>query len=82
MKATIYAALCYRTRVVTGPRQRRPCGMTEAFLPLPSISLRLSIEILKYNPREGNVALHVEVIASVMTYLPSHIASFDSFFLP
>jgi hypothetical protein len=44
MKAIIYAALCYRSRqVVIGPRQRRPCGMTEAFLPLPGYSLYLSM---------------------------------------
>jgi hypothetical protein len=45
---------------------------------LPEISLRLSIEMHKYNPREGNVALHVEVIASVMTYLPSRMTSSES----
>jgi hypothetical protein len=68
MKATIYAVLCYHTRVVTRPRQRRLCGMTEAFLPLPGVSLQLSVEMHKNETQERKCRVHVEVIASVVTY--------------
>jgi hypothetical protein len=68
MKATVYAALCYRRQVVTRPQQRRLCGMTEASLPLPNLSLQLSVEMHKYKTQETKCRVHVEVIASVMTY--------------
>jgi hypothetical protein len=73
MKATIYAVICYRRQVVTRLRQRRLCGMTEAFLPLPIVSLQLSIEIHENETQERKCRVHVQVIASVVTYLPSNI---------
>jgi hypothetical protein len=68
MKAIIYAVLCYRTQVVTRPRQRRLCGMTEAFLPLPNLSLQLSFQMHENLSNERKCRVHVDVIASVVTY--------------
>jgi hypothetical protein len=74
MKAIIYAALCYRSRqVVIGPRQRRPCGMTEASLPWPDVSLDYSMSTCTRTKHSIQMSRACEVIASVMTYLPSHI---------